>query len=57
MEKMDENRSFVTIIAHFFLFRSLLVSFGGSKVWPGGLLQATVVEIYCMQLDIQPLLL
>ena len=43
MEKMDENGSLATI-AQFSRLRvgSLLVSFGDSKVWPGGLLQATV---------------
>ena len=41
MEKMDENGSFMAI-THFFHLRvgSLLASFRGSKVWPGGLLQA-----------------
>ena len=44
-EKIDENSS-VVIIDHFSRFRvgSLLASFGGSKVWPGGLLQATVLH-------------
>ena len=42
-EKIDENGSVVTI-NHFTCLRvgSLLASFGGLKVWPGGLLQATV---------------
>ena len=44
MEKMDENGSLATI-AQFSRLRvgSLLVSYGDSKVWPGGLLQATVL--------------
>ena len=42
-EKIDENGSVVTI-DHFSRLRvgSLLVSYGDSNVWPGGLLQATV---------------
>ena len=42
-EKIGENRSVVTI-DHFSSLRvgSLLVSYGDSNVWPGGLLQATV---------------
>ena len=42
-EKIDETGSVVTI-DHFSRLRvgSLLVSYGDSNVWPGGLLQATV---------------
>ena len=42
-EKIDKNRSVVTI-DHFSRLRvgTLLVSYGDSNVWPGGLLQVTV---------------
>ena len=45
-EKIDKNSSVVTI-DHFPRLRvgSLLVSYGDSNVWPGGLLQATVTVI------------
>ena len=44
-EKIDKNGSVVTI-DHFFRLRvgSLLVSYGDSNGWPGGLLQATVCD-------------
>ena len=50
MEKMDEYGCFVTI-AHFPViesdhFSSPSVSFGDLKVWPGGLLQTTVLPSF-----------
>ena len=49
-EKIDENDT-VVIIDHFSRLQvgSLLVSYGDSNVWPGGLLQATVTEPYALR--------
>ena len=48
-EKIDKNGSVVTI-DQFSRLRvgSLLVSYGDSNVWPGGLLQATVSLVYAV---------